>query len=157
MYAKQIKVALKDYYVLVNLELISFQTKRENVDAWQKRTRNSFERKVKRDFYSQIKVKQEVSLEYAINFYASGRTLINTKNHRKKLLEKRVAVLKRVYGIIFQIKGSKINCKASGLELTNQIETPGCSNFDVIDMDMNQNQFSNKHDLMLTIKKKNRS
>ena len=113
---------------------------------------------MKRDFYSQIKVKQEVSLEYyAINFYASGRNLINTKNHRKELLEKRVAVLKRVYGIIFQIKGSKINCKASGLELTNQIETPGCSNFDVIDMDMNQNQFSNKHDLMLTIKKKNRS
>ena len=25
---------------------------------------------------------------YIINFYASGRTLINTKNHRKELLEK---------------------------------------------------------------------
>ena len=40
-------------------------------------------------------------------------------------------------------------CDASRLELTNQNETSGCSNFNVRDMDM-----SNKIELMLTIKNK---
>ena len=39
-------------------------------------------------------------------------------------------------------------------ELTNQSETPGCSNFDVRDMDIDQTQCSNKNELMLTIKNK---
>ena len=90
-------VALKDYKLSVNLESTSFQIKKENVDAWYKRTRNYFEnqnftifeeRKVNRDLCSQFKVKQDVSSEYyVINFYASGRTLINSKR-RKELLEK---------------------------------------------------------------------
>ena len=40
------------------------------------------------------------------------------------------------------------------MELTKQRETPGCSNFDVRDMDMDQNQCSNKSELMLTIRNK---
>lgn len=40
----------------------------------------------------------------------------------------------------------KFSCEASGLELTNQSESPGCSNFDV------RKQCSNKIELMLTIK-----
>ena len=157
-------VALKDYQLSVSLESISFQTKKENVDAWYKLTRNYFanqnvtifeERKVNRGLCSQFKVKQDVSWEYyVINFYTSDRTLINTKNHRKELLEKRVPDLERVYGIILQIKGTKFSCDASRLELTNQSETPGCSNFDVRDMVMDQNQCSNKNELMLTIKNK---
>ena len=120
-------VALKDDQLSVNLELISFQIKKKNVDAWYKFTRNYFEnqnftifeeRKVNRGLCSQFKVKQDLSLEYyAINFYASGRTLINTKNHRKELLEKRVPDLERVYGIIFQIKAAKFSCDASRLEV----------------------------------------
>ena len=94
-----------------------------------------------------------MSLEYyVINFYASGKTLINTKNHRKELLEKKVPDPESVYGIIFQIKGRKFSCDASRLELTNQSEAPGCSNFDV--RDMAQNQCFNKNKLMLTIKNK---
>ena len=148
-------VALKDNQLSVNLESISFQIKKENMDAWYKLTRNYFEnqnfsvleeRKVNRDLCSQFKVKQDVSWEYyVINFCASGRTLINTKNHRKELLEKRVPDLEIVYGIIFQIKGAKFSCDgdASRLELTNQSETPGCSNFDVRDINMDQNQEQN--------------
>ena len=94
-----------------------------------------------------------MSLEYyVINFYASRKTLINTKNHRKELLEKKVPDPESVYGIIFQIKGRKFSCDASRLELTNQSEAPGCSNFDV--RDMAQNQCFNKNKLMLTIKNK---
>ena len=99
----------------------------KNVDAWYKFTRNYFEnqnftifeeRKVNRGLCSQFKVKQDLNLEYyAINLYASGRTLINTKNHRKELLEKRVPDLERVYGIIFQIKAAKFSCDASRLEV----------------------------------------
>ena len=40
----------------------------------------------------------------------------------------------------------KFTCEASGLELTNQSESPGCSNFDV------KKQWSNKIEFMLTIK-----
>ena len=40
------------------------------------------------------------------------------------------------------------------MESTNQSETPGCSNFDVRDIYMDQNQCSNKNQLMLTIKNK---
>ena len=100
-------------------------------------------------------MKQDVSSEYyVINFYTSDRTLINTKNHCKELLEKRVPDLERVYGIMFQIKGIKFSCDASRLELKNQSETPGCSNFDVRDKDMDQNLCSNKNKLMLTFKNK---
>ena len=76
------------------------------------------ERKVNKTLCSEFRVKQDVSSEYyVINFYASSRTLINFKNHRKELLEKRVPDLQRVYGTIFQIKGSKFICDASRLEL----------------------------------------
>ena len=39
------------------------------------------------------------------------------------------------------------------MELTNQ-SAPGCSNFDVNDMDLDKSQCSNKNELMLTIKNK---
>ena len=39
------------------------------------------------------------------------------------------------------------------MELTNQ-SAPGCSNFDVSDMDLDKSQCSNKNELMLTIKNK---
>ena len=55
---------------------------------------------------------------------------------------------------MFQIKGIKFSCDASRLELKNQSETPGCSNFDVRDKDMDQNLCSNKNKLMLTFKNK---
>ena len=145
-------VALNDYQLSLNLELILFQIKKENVDLWYELTWDNFEnqnftsfeeRKVNRDLCSQFKVKQDVSLEYyVINFYVSDRTLINTKNHCKKL-KKRNPDLERVYGIIFQIKEAKLRCEASWLGLTNQNETPGCSNFDVRNMDMDQNLYHN--------------
>ena len=40
------------------------------------------------------------------------------------------------------------------MESTNQRQTPGCSNFDVRDIYMDQNQCANKNKLMLTIKNK---
>ena len=55
---------------------------------------------------------------------------------------------------IFQIKGAKFSCEARGLKLTNQSEAPGCSNFDVRDIDMDENQCSKNHELMLTVKNK---
>ena len=91
-------VTLKDYQLSVNLESISFQIEKENVDARYKITRNYFEnqnfsifeeRKVNRGLCGHFKVKQDIGLEYyIINFYASGRTPINIKNHHKELLEK---------------------------------------------------------------------
>ena len=141
---------LKDYQLSVNLESISFQIEKENVDARYKITRNYFEnqnfsifeeRKVNRGLCGHFKVKQDIGLEYyIINFYASGRTLINTKNHHRELLEKWVPDLERVYEIIFRIKAAKFSCDANIVELTGQSETPGCSNFDVRDMDIDQNQ-----------------
>ena len=122
-------VALKDYQLSVNVESISFQIKKENVEMWYNLTRNYFEnqnftifeeRKVNRDLCSQSRVKQDISSEYSvINFQVSDRTLINTKN----LLEiaKKVPYVERVYGIICQIKGAKFSCNASRLELKNQI------------------------------------
>ena len=122
-------VALKDYKLSVNVECISFQIKKENVEMWYNLTRNYFEnqnftifqeRKVNRDLCSQSRVKQDISSEYsAINFQVSDRTLINTKN----LLEiaKKIPDVERVYGIIFQVKGAKFSCNASILELKNQI------------------------------------
>ena len=53
-----------------------------------------------------------------------------------------------------QMKGEKFSCEVSSLELTNQNEAPECSNFDVRDMDTDQNVCSHKDDLILTIKKK---
>ena len=101
-------VAPKDYQLSVNLELISFQIKKENVQAWYKLTRIYFEnqnftifeeKSVLIDLCSQFKVKQGVSsVYYVLSLYASGRTLINTKNNRKELLEKGVSDLERVYG-----------------------------------------------------------
>ena len=122
-------VALKDYQLSVNVESISFQIKKENVEMWYNLTRNYFEnqnftifqeRKVNRDLCSQSRVKQDISSEYSvINFQVSDRTLINTKN----LLEiaKKIPDVERVYGIIFRIKGSKFSYNASRLELKNQI------------------------------------
>ena len=122
-------VALKDYQFSVNVESISFQIKKENVEMWYNLTRNYFEnqnftifqeRKVNRDLCSQSRVKQDISSEYSvINFQVSDRTLINTKN----LLEiaKKIPDVERVYGIIFQIKGAKFSYNASRLELKNQI------------------------------------
>ena len=122
-------VALKDYQLSVNVESISFQIKKENVEMWYNLTRNYFEnqnftifqeRKVNRDLCSQSRVKQDISSEYSvINFQVSDRTLINTKN----LLEiaKKIPDVERVYGIIFQIKGAKFSYNASRLELKNQI------------------------------------
>ena len=63
---------MKDHQLSGNLESISFQIKKENVDAWCKLTRNYFEnqsfarfeeRKVKKDICSQFKVKQDISPE----------------------------------------------------------------------------------------------
>ena len=122
-------VALKDYQLSVNVESISFQIKKENVEMWYNLTRNYFEnqnftifqeRKLNRDLCSQSRVKQDISSEYSvINFQVSDRTLINTKN----LLEiaKKIPDVERVYGIIFQIKGAKFSYNASRLELKNQI------------------------------------
>ena len=88
-------VALKDFQLSVNLELISFQIKKENVDAWYKLKRNYFENQNFTIF------EEKESLEYyVINFCTSGRTLINTTNYRKELLGKRVSDLESVYGII---------------------------------------------------------
>ena len=129
MTARYAMVALKDYQLSVNVESISFQIKKENVEMWYNLTRNYFEnqnftifqeRKVNRDLCSQSRVKQDISSEYSvINFQVSDRTLINTKN----LLEiaKKIPDVERVYGIIFQIKGAKFSYNASRLELKNQI------------------------------------
>ena len=40
------------------------------------------------------------------------------------------------------------------MEFTNHTETPGCSNFDFRDINMGQNQYPNKNDLILTINNK---
>ena len=85
---------------------------------------------------------------------ADRQTLINTKNHRKELLEKRFQDLERVYGIIFQFKQAKFSCEIMGLKLRNQSETSRSSNFDVRNKHMDQNQCFNKNDLMAIENKK---
>lgn len=93
---------LKEYELSVNLESISFQIRKENVDSWYEKTRIYFEskkftiyeeRKVNRDLCNQFKAKYEnngCTEYYVVNFFNSGRVLINTKNNRKEFLEKRI-------------------------------------------------------------------
>ena len=124
-------VALKEYELSVNLESISFQIKKENVDEWYKLTRSYFEhetfsiyeeRKVNRDLCNQFKAKHETSGEYYVfNFFLSGRILINTKRNRKELLENRIPDLEKQYKIVFKIKGAKFNAETN--ETLNETTT----------------------------------
>ena len=113
-------VALKEYELSVNLESISFQNKKENVDEWYKLTRSYFEhqtfsicdeRKVNRDLCSQFNAKHESDEYYVFKFFLSGRILINTKNNRKELLENRIPDLEKEYKIVFKIKGAKFSAE----------------------------------------------
>ena len=43
---------------------------------------------------------------YIVNFFSSGRVVINAKDFRKELLEIHIPKLEELYGITFDIKGA---------------------------------------------------
>ena len=54
---------------------------------------------------------------YIVNFFSSGRVVINAKDFRKELLEIHIPKLEELYGITFDIKGAtQLIKKTSGSE-----------------------------------------
>ena len=53
---------------------------------------------------------------YIVNFFSSGRVVINAKDFRKELLEIHIPKLEELYGITFDIKGATQLIKKTGSE-----------------------------------------
>ena len=109
-------VVLKEFELSVNIESISFQTKVEHVDLWLAITKSYFkndnfevyaEKKVNKELCTQFRAKSKSNLQiYIVNFFSSGRVVINAKDFRKELLEIHIPKLEELYGITFDIKGA---------------------------------------------------
>ena len=110
-------VVLKLYELSVNQESISFQTKRELIDLWLSTTRsyfksNGFEvtdiKLLNKDTWQQFKAHQEQDggESYVLNFFTTGRIVINAKMHRQEMLQTRIPALKNPYEVKFKIKGT---------------------------------------------------
>ena len=107
-------VVLKEVELSVNIESISFQTKVEHVDLWLAITKSYFkndnfevyaEKKVNKELCTQFRAKSKSNLQiYIVNFFSSGRVVINAKDFRKELLEIHIPKLEELYGITFDIK-----------------------------------------------------
>ena len=109
-------VLLKVHKLAVNKELISFQADRKLVDLWLSITRSYFKNNgfdvtdiklINKDTCKQFKAKQRNGSEnYVLNFYSTGRIVINFKC-LEELLESRIPDLENLYKIIFKIKRAK--------------------------------------------------
>ena len=112
-------VLLKLYELSVNQESILYQTKKESLNLWLSITRsylknNGFDisdiKLLNNETCQQFKALQEQIDEgesYVLNFYTTGRIVINTKLHRNEILEKRIPELEKLYGVQFKIKSAK--------------------------------------------------
>ena len=108
-------VVLKEFELSVNIESISVQTKVEHVDLWLAITKSCFKndnfevyagKKVNKKLCTQFRAKSKSNSQiYMVNFFSSGRVVINAKGFRKELLEIHIPKLEELYGTIFDIKG----------------------------------------------------
>ena len=110
-------VVLRLYDLSVNQESTSFQTKRELINLWSSTTRtyfknNGFEvtdiKLLNKDMCQQFKAHQEQDggESHVLNFFATGRIVINAKMHRQEMLQTRIPALENLYEVKFKIKGA---------------------------------------------------
>ena len=109
-------VVLKEFELSANVESISFETKVEHVDLWLAITKSYFkndnfevyaEKEVNKELCTQFKAKSKSNLQiYIVNFFSSGRVVVNAKDFRKELLEIHIPKLEELYGITFDIEGA---------------------------------------------------
>ena len=65
------------------------------------------EKKVNKELCTQFRAKSKSNSQiYIVNFFSSGRVVINAKDFRKELLEIHIPKLEELYGITFDIKGT---------------------------------------------------
>ena len=108
-------VLLKAHELAVNKESIFFQTIKKLVDLWLSITRSYFKNNgfdvtdiklINKDTCKQFRANQRNGSEnYVLNFYSTGRILINSKC-LEELLESRIPGLENLYEITFKIKGA---------------------------------------------------
>ena len=71
---------------------------------------NNFEvyaKKVNKELCTQFRAKRKHNSQvYIVNFFSSGKVVINAKDFRKKLLEIHIPKLEELYGITFDVKGA---------------------------------------------------
>ena len=106
----------KVHKLAVNKESISFQTDRKFVDLWLPITRSYFKNSgfdvtdiklINKDTCKQFRANQRNGSEnYVLNFYSTGRIVINSKC-LEELLESRTPGLENLYEITLKIKGAK--------------------------------------------------
>ena len=108
-------VVLKEFELSVYIESISFQRKVQHVYLWLAITKSylkndNFEvyaKKVNRELCTQFRAKRKPNSQvYIVNFFSSGKVVINAKDFRKKLLEIHIPKLEELYGITFDVKGA---------------------------------------------------
>ena len=64
-------------------------------------------KKVNKELCTQFRAKSKSNSQiYIVNFFSSGRVVINAKDFRKELLEIHIPKLEEFYGITFDIKGA---------------------------------------------------
>ena len=105
------------YELSVNQELIPFQTNRDLINLWLSTTRSYFKNNgfevtyiklLNKDTCQQFKAHQEQyeGESYVLNFFTTGRIVINAKMHQQEMLETRILTLKNLYEVKFKIKGT---------------------------------------------------
>ena len=110
-------VVLKLYELSVNQELISFQTKGELINLWLSTARSYFKNNgfevidiklSNKDTCQEFKAHQEQDggESYALNFFATGRIVINAKMHRQEMLQTRIPALEILCEVKFKVKGA---------------------------------------------------
>ena len=109
-------ILLKVHELAVNKESISFQTDMKLADLCLSNTRSYFKNNgfdvtdiklINKDTCKQFRANQRNGSEnYVLNFYSTGRIVINSKC-LEELLESRIPGLENLYEITFKIKGAK--------------------------------------------------
>ena len=105
---------LKDFELSVNQESVSFQTKKDLINTWLAISRSYFKNNgfevtdiklLNNDKCQQFKAQQNHGTEnYVLNFYTTGRVVIQTKSNRNELLEIRIPALENLFEKNFKIK-----------------------------------------------------
>ena len=66
-----------------------------------------YAKKVNKELCTQFRAKRKPNSQvYIVNFFCSGKVVINAKDFRKKLLEIHISKLEELYGITFDVKGA---------------------------------------------------
>ena len=88
-------------YIDFQLAITKSYFKNDNLEVYT-------EKKVNKELCTQFGTKSKSNLQiYIVNFFSSGRVVINARCFRKELPEMRIPMLEELYGTTFDIKGVK--------------------------------------------------